>query len=87
MQAAAGIDNSNVAAGSILLLPIDPDASAARLRAELLAGSGRRVGVLITDTAGRAWRIGQTDQAIGASGCVPAWVMPGRPTTTATTWW
>ncbi|WP_392507191.1 coenzyme F420-0:L-glutamate ligase [Naumannella halotolerans] len=68
VQAAAGIDSSNVAAGSILLLPIDPDASAARLRAELVAGSGRRVGVLITDTAGRAWRIGQTDQAIGASG-------------------
>ncbi len=66
--AAAGVDSSNVASDSILLLPFDPDASAARLRSELEAATGARLGVVISDTAGRAWRIGQTDQAIGASG-------------------
>jgi coenzyme F420-0:L-glutamate ligase/coenzyme F420-1:gamma-L-glutamate ligase len=62
------VDSSNVASDSILLLPFDPDASAARLRSELEAATGARLGVVISDTAGRAWRIGQTDQAIGASG-------------------
>lgn len=66
--AAAGIDASNVAAGRLVLLPVDPDASAARLRDDLLAGSGRNVGVVVTDTLGRAWRVGQTDVAIGAAG-------------------
>lgn len=66
--AAAGVDNSNVALGSILLLPVDPDASAARLRRELRSFCGAVVGVIISDTAGRAWRMGQTDQAIGAAG-------------------
>ena len=54
--AAAGVDRSNVAAGTILLLPEDPDASAARLRDELQRRTGRRLGVVISDTAGRAWR-------------------------------
>jgi coenzyme F420-0:L-glutamate ligase/coenzyme F420-1:gamma-L-glutamate ligase len=53
---------------SILLLPVDPDASATRLRHQLEALTGLRLGVVISDTAGRAWRIGQTDQAIGSSG-------------------
>ena len=66
--AAAGVDRSNVAAGTILLLPADPDGSAARLRAELQHRTGLRLGVVITDTAGRPWREGQTDQAIGAAG-------------------
>ena len=66
--AGAGVDNSNVASDSILLLPLDPDASAARLRSELEETTGARLGVVVSDTAGRAWRIGQTDQAIGASG-------------------
>ncbi|MBA3528727.1 MAG: coenzyme F420-0:L-glutamate ligase [Propionibacteriaceae bacterium] len=66
--AAAGVDNSNVAMGSILLLPVDPDGSAARLRRELQSRCGAVVGVIISDTAGRAWRMGQTDQAIGAAG-------------------
>jgi len=66
--AAAGVDNSNVAPAAILLLPVDPDASAARLRRELERHTGSRLGVLLSDTAGRAWRIGQTDHAIGASG-------------------
>ncbi|GAA3957580.1 coenzyme F420-0:L-glutamate ligase [Gordonia caeni] len=67
VQAAAGIDGSNVAADQLALLPADPDASAARLRAAL-AEHGRRVAVLVTDTMGRAWRAGQTDVAIGAAG-------------------
>lgn len=66
--AAAGVDRSNVAAGTILLLPEDPDASAARLRAELQHRTGLQLGVVISDTAGRPWREGQTDQAIGAAG-------------------
>ncbi|MEP6561748.1 MAG: coenzyme F420-0:L-glutamate ligase, partial [Nakamurella sp.] len=67
VAAAAGIDASNVRADEIALLPDDPDASAARLRAEF----GRRgldVGVIVTDTQGRAWRLGVTDVAIGAAG-------------------
>jgi coenzyme F420-0:L-glutamate ligase/coenzyme F420-1:gamma-L-glutamate ligase len=66
--AAAGIDASNVAPGSVVLLPEDPDASARAIRESVRARSGRNVGVLVTDTAGRAWREGQTDIAIGAAG-------------------
>lgn len=66
--AAAGVDNSNVDPTQIALLPLDCDASAARLRAELQRCTGHRLGVLVSDTAGRSWRIGQTDQAIGAAG-------------------
>lgn len=67
-MAAAGIDASNVAVGSIVLLPLDPDASARALRARLHELTGANVGVIVTDTAGRAWRDGQTDIAIGAAG-------------------
>jgi coenzyme F420-0:L-glutamate ligase / coenzyme F420-1:gamma-L-glutamate ligase len=66
--AAAGVDASNVSAESILLLPRDPDASAVALREQLVATTGLRLGVIISDTAGRPWRMGQTDHAIGASG-------------------
>jgi coenzyme F420-0:L-glutamate ligase/coenzyme F420-1:gamma-L-glutamate ligase len=66
--AAAGIDASNVAPGTVVLLPEDPDASARAIRESLLARTGRNVAVLVTDTAGRAWREGQTDLAIGAAG-------------------
>lgn len=66
--AAAGVDSSNVAPGQVLLLPVDPDASAARLAAGLGAVAGGAVGVVISDTAGRPWRLGQTDHAIGAAG-------------------
>lgn len=68
--AAAGIDASNVATGRVVLLPVDPDATAGRLREEVLARTGRTVGVVVTDTAGRAWREGQTDIAVGAAGLV-----------------
>lgn len=70
-MAAAGVDASNVTAGQVLLLPIDPDATARALRAEIHRRTGRLVGVVIADTAGRPWRHGQTDIAIGAAGlCV-----------------
>ena len=68
VQAASGVDASNVACYEIALLPVDPDTSAARLRAGLAAALGVDVAVVITDTMGRAWRVGQTDAAIGAAG-------------------
>ncbi len=68
VMAAAGVDASNAPDGTVLLLPVDPDASARALRESVRARTGLRVGVLITDTAGRAWREGQTDIAIGAAG-------------------
>ncbi|MBO0910008.1 coenzyme F420-0:L-glutamate ligase [Arthrobacter sunyaminii] len=68
VAAAAGVDNSNTPAGTVLLLPVDPDASARALCAGLRRKLGFDVGVLITDTLGRAWRDGQTDAAIGAAG-------------------
>lgn len=66
--AAAGVDTSNAPDGIVLLLPIDPDASARALCAALRASTGLRLGVLVTDTAGRPWREGQTDITIGAAG-------------------
>jgi len=71
VMAAAGIDASNVALGMLVLLPLDPDETARRIRTELQARTGRNVAVLISDTAGRAWRHGQTDLAIGAAGITP----------------
>lgn len=68
VSAAAGVDASNTPEGTVLLLPIDPDASARALATGLRAATGAHVGVLITDTLGRAWREGQTDHAIGAGG-------------------
>jgi coenzyme F420-0:L-glutamate ligase/coenzyme F420-1:gamma-L-glutamate ligase len=67
--ASAGVDQSNTPAeGTLVLLPLDPDGSASRLRETLRARSGRDVGVLITDSFGRPWRQGTTDVAIGAAG-------------------
>ncbi|WP_206051702.1 coenzyme F420-0:L-glutamate ligase [Nocardioides ferulae] len=77
-MAAAGIDASNVASGHVVLLPEDPDRSARRLRAALLGRTGRNVGVVVTDTAGRAWREGQTDIAVGAAGLVVLEDFAGR---------
>ncbi|CCH34848.1 coenzyme F420-0:L-glutamate ligase [Saccharothrix espanaensis] len=68
VQAASGVDASNVAGDEIALLPVDPDGSAAALRAAVKAALGVDVAVLVTDTMGRAWRVGQTDAAIGAAG-------------------
>jgi len=66
--AAAGVDASNTPEGMILLLPLDPDASARRLAERLRSALGIRIGVVISDTLGRPWRQGQTDVAIGAGG-------------------
>ena len=71
VMAAAGVDASNVAVGHVVLLPEDPDASARTLRERVHAATGRNVAVVITDTAGRAWRTGQTDLAIGVAGLEP----------------
>ncbi|MFF0148995.1 coenzyme F420-0:L-glutamate ligase [Amycolatopsis sulphurea] len=68
VQAAAGIDASNVRRDEVALLPADPDASALALRNGLRERLGVEVAVVVTDTMGRAWRVGQTDAAIGASG-------------------
>ena len=68
----AGIDSSNlVGADSVLLLPEDPDGSARRLRTEIGATSGAQIGVVIADSFGRAWRIGQAEVAIGCAGLMP----------------
>ncbi|MFK0199097.1 coenzyme F420-0:L-glutamate ligase [Streptomyces lavendulae] len=68
VMAAAGVDASNTAPGTVLLLPADPDASAARIRAGLRELLSVDVGVIVTDTFGRPWRSGLTDVAIGACG-------------------
>ncbi|MCP3422368.1 coenzyme F420-0:L-glutamate ligase [Nocardioides pinisoli] len=77
-MAAAGVDASNVAVGSVVLLPLDPDRSARTLRREVRLRTGRNVAVVVTDTSGRAWREGQTDIAIGAAGLVVAEDFGGR---------
>jgi len=64
----AGVDASNVAAGYLTLLPLDPDGSAERLREALGAWTGADVGVVITDTFGRPWRQGLVNVAIGCAG-------------------
>jgi coenzyme F420-0:L-glutamate ligase/coenzyme F420-1:gamma-L-glutamate ligase len=68
IAAAAGVDASNTPEGTVLLLPVDPDASARALAAGLRERLGISIGVLVSDTMGRAWREGQTDAAIGAGG-------------------
>ena len=68
VQAAAGVDGSNVRRDELALLPADPDASATRLRSSLRDLLGVDVAVVVTDTMGRCWRVGQTDAAIGAAG-------------------
>ena len=78
VTAAAGVDASNVPLGSIALLPVDPDASARRLRDGLLERTGRNVAVLVTDTGGRTWRDGVVDVAIGLAGLDPADDLRGR---------
>jgi len=71
VMAAAGVDASNTPAGTVVLLPLDPDASARRLRAALAARLRTRVAVVVSDTFGRPWRTGLTDVAIGAAGLLP----------------
>ena len=62
------VDASNAGGDQLVLLPDDPDASAARLRAALAALDGHDVAVVVTDTLGRPWRLGQTDVAVGLAG-------------------
>jgi len=69
--AAAGVDESNTTPGTVVLLPEDPDESARRLRKALHHRTGLRLGVIVSDTMGRPWRAGQTDNAIGAAGVIP----------------
>ena len=67
----AGVDASNVPGGQLMLLPVDPDASARRLREGLMAATGADVSVIISDTFGRPWRSGYTEVAIGVAGMLP----------------
>lgn len=66
--ASSGVDLSNVGEGYAVLLPVDPDRSARRVRDQLRAVAGVEVGVVVSDTFGRAWRRGLTDVAIGCAG-------------------
>lgn len=68
----AGIDTSNLPGeGAVSLLPEDADASARRIRAEIAAATGARPAVIVSDSIGRAWRLGQTEAAIGCAGMRP----------------
>jgi coenzyme F420-0:L-glutamate ligase / coenzyme F420-1:gamma-L-glutamate ligase len=68
----AGIDSSNLPApGTVALLPQDPDASARRIRAEIRARTGAGVAAIVSDSFGRAWRLGQAEVAIGCAGIAP----------------
>ena len=79
--AAAGVDESNTAPGTVVLLPEDPDESARRIRKALHGRAGVTIGVLVTDTMGRPWRAGQTDCAIGAAGVLPVRDLRGEADT------
>jgi coenzyme F420-0:L-glutamate ligase / coenzyme F420-1:gamma-L-glutamate ligase len=77
----AGIDASNVDEGWVALLPLDADNSARRIRGEIEAASGARPAVVVADSFGRAWRLGQADVAIGCAGIDPADDWRGRADT------
>ncbi len=74
----AGVDASNAGAGELVLLPRDPDASARALRARLRDAGGVAPAIVVTDSFGRAWRLGQCDVAIGAAGLAPVDDWRGR---------
>jgi coenzyme F420-0:L-glutamate ligase/coenzyme F420-1:gamma-L-glutamate ligase len=77
--ASAGVDASNAPdAGTLVLLPVDPDASAAHLRERLRKETGRAVAVIVSDSFGRAWRQGTTDVAIGCAGLSPLLDLAGE---------
>ena len=76
----AGIDQSNASGdGELVLLPADPDGSARRLRCGLAAARGVRPAVVVADSFGRAWRLGQVDVALGVAGLTPLDAWAGRP--------
>jgi coenzyme F420-0:L-glutamate ligase/coenzyme F420-1:gamma-L-glutamate ligase len=74
----AGIDSSNLDQGQVSLLPEDGDASARQIRASIAAASGAAPAVVIADSFGRAWRVGQADVAIGCAGLLPLADWRGR---------
>jgi coenzyme F420-0:L-glutamate ligase / coenzyme F420-1:gamma-L-glutamate ligase len=77
--ASAGVDSSNAPErGMLVLLPVDPDASAARVRERLRKLTSRDVGVVVTDSFGRPWRAGTTDVALGVAGIRPLLDLAGR---------
>ena len=82
----AGVDFSNVADGRAALLPVDPDRSARHIRDALRARTGLEVGVIISDTFGRPWRIGVTDVAIGCAGIAAVVDLRGTPNVSAGNW-
>jgi coenzyme F420-0:L-glutamate ligase / coenzyme F420-1:gamma-L-glutamate ligase len=73
VSANSGVDHSNVGAGMLALLPVDPDASAQRIRRRLVERTGAQVGVIVSDTFGRPWRLGIVNVALGVAG-LPALV-------------
>ncbi|MBA3246016.1 MAG: coenzyme F420-0:L-glutamate ligase, partial [Actinobacteria bacterium] len=77
--ASAGVDASNAkGAGTLILLPLDPDASAAGLRAGLRKHAVAEVGVIVSDSFGRAWRQGTTEVALGVAGVTALLDLAGR---------
>lgn len=77
--ASAGVDSSNAPGpGMLVLLPVDPDASAARVRERLSELTGRELGVVVTDSFGRPWRAGTTDVALGVAGIRPLRSLSGQ---------
>jgi coenzyme F420-0:L-glutamate ligase/coenzyme F420-1:gamma-L-glutamate ligase len=78
--ASAGVDHSNTAEpGTVILLPVDPDESARRIRASILERAGVNVAVIVTDSFGRPFRHGTTDVAIGVAGLAPLRDLRGTP--------
>jgi coenzyme F420-0:L-glutamate ligase/coenzyme F420-1:gamma-L-glutamate ligase len=75
----SGVDFSNIEQGFAALLPVDPDRSARRIRDGIKAGAGIEVGVIVSDTFGRAWRRGVTDVAIGVAGVAAIVDLRGTP--------
>jgi coenzyme F420-0:L-glutamate ligase / coenzyme F420-1:gamma-L-glutamate ligase len=79
VSANAGVDHSNVGAGMLALLPVDPDASSQRIRQGLVERTGAQVGVIVSDTFGRPWRLGIVNVALGVAG-LPALIdLRGTP--------
>jgi coenzyme F420-0:L-glutamate ligase/coenzyme F420-1:gamma-L-glutamate ligase len=77
--ASAGVDASNAKGpDTLVLLPLDPDASAARLRDRIRELTARDVGVIVSDSFGRAWRRGTTDVALGVAGVVAVLDLDGQ---------
>lgn len=81
----AGIDLSNTADGTAVLLPLDPDKSARKVRGDLERATGKTLAVVVTDTFGRVWRTGVTDVAIGIAGLRPVQDLRGTPDHTGRT--